>query len=74
MRNSNEATKPIQGGFTTGYKFLIDYLHPYQNTGVNHVVFDLKYESRPAEEVIQEMGNMYSLISRKIMYESRGYR
>lgn len=54
--NPNEAPKPIQGGFRSGYRFLIDYLHAYQDVGVNHVMFGLKHGTRPAEEVIQELG------------------
>lgn len=54
--NPNEAPKQIKGGFRTGYRFLIDYLHAYQDAGVNHVMFGLKNGTRPAEEVIQEMG------------------
>ena len=54
--NPNEAPKPIKGGFRSGYKFLIDYLHAYQDAGVNHVMFGLKNGTRPAAEVIQELG------------------
>lgn len=54
--NPNEAPKPITGGFRAGHKFIIDYLHAYQEAGVNHVVFGLKSGRRPAEEVIQELG------------------
>ena len=54
--NPNEAPKPIQGGFRSGYRFLIDYLHAYEDAGVNHVMFGMKYGTRPAAEVIQELG------------------
>ena len=54
--NPNEAPKPIKGGFRAGYKFVIDYLHAYQDAGVNHVMFGLKNSKRPAAEVIQELG------------------
>ena len=54
--NPNEAPKPITGGFRAGYKFIIDYLHAYQEAGVNHMLFGLKPSRRPAEEVIQELG------------------
>lgn len=54
--NPNEAPKPITGGFRSGHKFLIDYLYAYQDAGVNHVLFGLKSGSRPADEVIQELG------------------
>ncbi|MFC5587701.1 LLM class oxidoreductase [Sporosarcina soli] len=54
--NPNEAPKPIQGGFRTGYAFFIDYLRAYEEAGVNHVMLGLKHGKRPAEEVIQELG------------------
>lgn len=54
--NPNEAPKPITGGVRSGYKFLIDYLQAYQDAGVNHVMFGLKNGTRPAAEVIQELG------------------
>lgn len=54
--NPNEAPKPIQGGVRSGYRFLIDYLRAYEEAGVNHVIFVLKNSKRPAEEVIDELG------------------
>lgn len=54
--NPYEAPKPIQGGFRAGHKFMIDYLHAYQDAGVNHMVFGLKSGKRPAAEVIEELG------------------
>lgn len=54
--NPREAPKPIQGGFRAGHLFLKDYLHAYEDIGVNHVVIGLKAGKRPAEEVIQELG------------------
>ena len=47
---------PIKVGFTSGHKFLIDYLYALQNIGVNHVILVLKNEDRPIAEVIQELG------------------
>ncbi|MCG7334587.1 LLM class oxidoreductase [Sporosarcina sp. ACRSM] len=54
--NPREAPKPIQGGFRSGAAFLIDYLSAYEDAGVNHVMLGLKHGKRPAEEVIQELG------------------
>lgn len=54
--NPREAPKPIQGGFRAGHAFLKDYLYAYQDIGVNHIFFGLKAGKRPAEEVIQELG------------------
>ncbi|MGK7377658.1 LLM class oxidoreductase [Planococcus sp. 1R117A] len=53
--NPNEAPKPIQGGFRSGYRFLIDYLRAYEDAGVNHVIFGLKHGTRPAEDVMEEL-------------------
>ncbi|KGX86686.1 LLM class oxidoreductase [Pontibacillus litoralis] len=53
---ANEFPKPITGGFRAGYKFLIEYLNAYQEAGVNHVAFVLKPGKRPANEVVQELG------------------
>ncbi|WP_431030381.1 LLM class oxidoreductase [Lysinibacillus sp. LZ02] len=47
---------PIKVGFTSGHKFLIDYLYALQNIGVNHVILVLKKGNRPMAEVIQELG------------------
>lgn len=52
----NEAPKPTATGFRSGRKFLLDYLHAYQDVGVNHMMFSLKHGSRSAEEGIQELG------------------
>ncbi|KKK35376.1 5,10-methylene tetrahydromethanopterin reductase [Salinicoccus sediminis] len=51
-----EAPKKKPVGFRAGRNFLIDYLNAYQEAGVNHVMISLKESSRPAEEVIQELG------------------
>src|SRR5690625_426154 len=45
----------IKIGFRSGQKILIDYLDGLLEIGVNHVMFRLKYGSRPPEEVIQEI-------------------
>ncbi|MBG9498960.1 5,10-methylene tetrahydromethanopterin reductase, partial [Bacillus thuringiensis] len=47
---------PIKVGFTSGHKFLIDYLYALQSMGVNHVILVLKNVNRPITEVIQELG------------------
>lgn len=47
---------PIKVGFTSGHKFLIDYLYALQDIGVNHVILALKSENRPTADVIQELG------------------
>ncbi|MFJ7735368.1 LLM class oxidoreductase [Lysinibacillus sp. NPDC097287] len=47
---------PIKVGFTSGHKFLIDYLYALQDMGINHVILGLKKGNRPTAEVIQELG------------------
>lgn len=47
---------PIKVGFTSGHKFLIDYLYALQNIGVNHVILVLQHGKRPMAEVLQELG------------------
>lgn len=53
---AGEPPKPIDIGFRAGRNFIIDYLNAYQEAGVNHITIGLKNSSRPAEEVIQELG------------------
>lgn len=47
---------PIKVGFTSGHKFLIDYLFALQEIGINHVILVLKDGNRPMAEIIQELG------------------
>lgn len=53
---ANEAPKMLETGFRAGRNFIIDYLNAYQEAGVNHMTVALKGSSRPAAEVIQELG------------------
>lgn len=46
---------PIKVGFTSGHKFLIDYLYALQEMGVNHVILMIE-GNRSRAEVIQELG------------------
>lgn len=54
--NPNEDPSPIHLGFRTGSQFLIEYINVLKEIGVNHLGINLKYGQRPAEEVIQELG------------------
>ena len=47
---------PIHLGYRLGRKRLAELLYALQNAGVNHLVFNLKYSSRPAAEIIEELG------------------
>lgn len=48
--------KPIHLGFKSGHDYLNSHLKALESFGVNHVILNLKYSSRPAEEVIKEIG------------------
>lgn len=50
------APKAIHLGFKSGRNHLINHLRQLEELGVNHVILNLKYSSRPAGEVIQEIG------------------
>lgn len=47
---------PIHLGYRLGRNWLLEILYELQHVGVNHIVFNLKYGSRPAAEVIEELG------------------
>jgi len=47
---------PIHLGFKTGVEYLNFYLKHLESHGVNHVIINLKYGSRPVAEVIEELG------------------
>lgn len=47
---------PIHLGFKAGTAYTIDHLRLLESYGVNHVILNLKYGSRPANEVIEELG------------------
>lgn len=50
--------KPIHLGFQSGVDFLVSYLKNLENHGVNHVILNLKYGSRPAETIVEELGEL----------------
>lgn len=52
----NEIPRPIRLGFRIGRNYLIELLNIYRNAGVNHLFFALFDSQRPAEDVIQELG------------------
>ena len=47
---------PIHLGFKSGTDYLIAHLKLLEQYGVNHVILNLKYASRPASEIIEELG------------------
>ncbi|GGI18282.1 hypothetical protein GCM10007380_42140 [Gottfriedia solisilvae] len=54
--NPNEGPTPIRLGYRIGRNALINLLNIYKEIGVNHLFFALFDSQRPAEEVIQELG------------------
>ncbi|MDT0606860.1 LLM class oxidoreductase [Croceitalea rosinachiae] len=56
VEDTKAMPKPIHLGFQTGMDFLHSYLKSLESYGVNHVIINLKYSSRPASEVVEELG------------------
>ena len=54
--NSKTKPTPIHLGFKSGTDYLNAHLKLLESYGVNHVILNLKYGSRPAEEMIEEIG------------------
>lgn len=55
-KDSNSSPSPIHLGLKLGTKPLLEYLKLLELYGVNHVILNLKYGSRPASDVIEEIG------------------
>jgi len=51
----NAPPKPIHLGFQSGAQYLLKYLKTLENYGVNHVIINLKYGSRPVEEILDDI-------------------
>lgn len=54
--DSKTKPTPIHLGFKSGAEYLNAHLKLLESYGVNHVIMNLKYGSRPAEEMIKEIG------------------
>jgi luciferase-type oxidoreductase len=48
--------EPIHLGFRGGRNVLVGFLDRLRTAGVHHVILNLKYGSRPAGEVLEEIG------------------
>lgn len=55
-RDTTSAPTPIHLGFRSGTDYLNAHLKLLESYGVNHVILNLKYGSRSAEEMIEEIG------------------
>ncbi len=53
--NPNEAPTPIHLGHRLGRNALLVHLRASQRIGVDHLIFNVKYGKRQAEEVLQEL-------------------
>lgn len=55
-KDSKATPKPIHLGFKSGTDYLNTHLRTLEAAGVNHVILNLKYGSRPAGDMIEEIG------------------
>jgi luciferase-type oxidoreductase len=51
----NTPPRPIHLGYRLGRDALLDVLGMLRDIGVNHVIFNLKYGRRPADEVVDQL-------------------
>ncbi|MEM1003248.1 MAG: LLM class oxidoreductase [Bacteroidota bacterium] len=54
--DSKAKPTPIHLGFKSGTDYLAAHLKLLESFGVNHVILNLKYASRPARDIIEELG------------------
>jgi len=55
LSNNDAKPKPIHLGFQIGAKYLLDFLKALENYGVNHVIINMKYGSRSANAMLDDM-------------------
>jgi len=69
LEDPNASPVPIHLGYQVGRNALTEILYELQSIGVNHVVFNLKYGSRPAKEILEEIGEFIlpQFLSEKII-------
>lgn len=58
LKDKKAMPTPIHLGFRTGLEFLVSYIKNLESHGVNHIIINLKYGSRPADIVVEELGEM----------------
>ena len=56
MENPNFEPQTMDLGFRLGRNYLIDMFQELKKIGINHIMLVLKYCSRPAGEVLEEIG------------------
>jgi luciferase-type oxidoreductase len=55
-KNPDEPATPIHLGLRGGRKILLRFLDTLRSAGVHHVILNLKYGKRDADEVLEEIG------------------
>lgn len=50
--------QPIHLGIRTGINYLASYFHQLKNIGVNHVALNLRFNSRPIEETLEQLADL----------------
>ena len=56
LADANAPAHPIHLGFQSGRNYLLEFLGRLEIQGVSHVIINLKYGTRPADEVLEELG------------------
>ena len=56
LDNNDTKPAPVHLGFKAGSEYTVAHLKLLESHGVNHVIINLKYGSRPAEIVLEELG------------------
>lgn len=56
LQDNNASPSAIHLGFKGGSDYALAHLKLLESYGVSHVIVNLKYGSRPAEEVVEELG------------------
>jgi len=54
--NPNTPASPIHLGIRVGRNGLVSHLASLQEIGVNHVLFNVKFSTRPIDDVLAELG------------------
>jgi len=55
LANSDAKARPIHLGFQSGSKYLVDHLKILEKYGVNHVIINLKYSTRDANYILDDL-------------------
>ena len=55
MENPDTPASPIHLGYRFGRNRLIEHLEQLRDIGVNHVTFNIRFSSRPVEDVLKEL-------------------